>query len=166
MVEFRTIYPGWYPGRTVHVHLIDRTEGRVLTSQRYFPDATTDTVLTRQPYAGRPDRDTTNENDTIYPTGGQPAVLDLVATDHGYRAAICLELPETDPASWLPGHRREPATKSRGGLGLTCWSHPGDVGEGRLEHRSVLVHCPAVCRLLVRLLMAGGGNQRNVSGSE
>ena len=28
MVEFRTIYPGWYPGRTVHIHLMVHAEGR------------------------------------------------------------------------------------------------------------------------------------------
>ena len=37
IVEFRTIYPGWYPGRTIHVHAmvhLDRTS--VLTTQLYF----------------------------------------------------------------------------------------------------------------------------------
>jgi protocatechuate 3,4-dioxygenase beta subunit len=94
LVEFRTIYPGWYPGRTVHVHLIVRTDGQVLTSQLYFPDATSDVVLATAPYADRPGRDTTNDRDTIFATGGEPAVLDIVPTADGYRAAICLELPQ------------------------------------------------------------------------
>jgi len=93
MVEFRTIYPGWYPGRTVHIHLMVRTGARVLTSQLYFPDAISDEVLAHSPYAARPGRDTTNDNDEIFPTGGDPAMVDIVPTADGYRAAICLELP-------------------------------------------------------------------------
>ena len=38
MVEFRTIYPGWYPGRTVHIHLIVAADDRVRISQLYFPE--------------------------------------------------------------------------------------------------------------------------------
>lgn len=93
MVEFRTIYPGWYPGRTVHIHVMVNTGGRVLTSQLYFPDATNDDVLARQPYATRPGRDTTNDTDEIIATGGEPPVLDVIPTSNGYRAGICLELP-------------------------------------------------------------------------
>jgi protocatechuate 3,4-dioxygenase beta subunit len=94
MVEFGTIYPGWYPGRTVHIHLMVHTEGRVLTSQLYFPDETSDEVLAREPYATRPGRDTTNASDEIFPTGGDPAVLDVLPTADGFRAGICLELPD------------------------------------------------------------------------
>jgi len=94
MVEFRTIYPGWYPGRTVHIHVMVHTDGQVLTSQLYFPDRTSDEVLAQAPYATRPSRDTTNETDEIFATGGDPAVLDVVPSGEGYRAAICLELPD------------------------------------------------------------------------
>jgi protocatechuate 3,4-dioxygenase beta subunit len=45
-VEFVTIYPGWYPGRTVHIHFKIRTDsasqrGYEFTSQLYFDDALT-----------------------------------------------------------------------------------------------------------------------------
>jgi protocatechuate 3,4-dioxygenase beta subunit len=99
MVEFRTIYPGWYPGRTVHIHVMVHTEGRVLTSQLYFPDETSDAVLARAPYGARPSRDTTNEDDEIIGTGGDPALLDIDPTVDGYRAGICLVLPDpSDPS--------------------------------------------------------------------
>lgn len=94
MVEFRTIYPGWYPGRTVHIHVMVHTDERVLTSQLYFPDETTDAVLAREPYAARHARDTTNDSDEIFPTGGDPAVLDVVGSIAGYRAALCLVIPD------------------------------------------------------------------------
>lgn len=99
MVEFRTIYPGWYPGRTVHIHLMVHTDGQVLTSQLYFPDQTSDQVLAQAPYATRPGRDTTNDTDEIFATGGPPAVLDIVPTGEEYRAAVCLELPDPENES-------------------------------------------------------------------
>jgi protocatechuate 3,4-dioxygenase beta subunit len=98
MAEFRTIYPGWYPGRTVHIHLMVHIAGRVLTTQLYFPDEISDAILARAPYAARPTRDTRNASDEIFPTGGDPAVLDIVPTEDGYRAGICLELPASGAA--------------------------------------------------------------------
>jgi len=47
-VAFRTVYPGWYPGRTPHVHLKVRTftasgdVARSFTSQLYFDETVTD----------------------------------------------------------------------------------------------------------------------------
>ena len=96
MVEFRTIYPGWYPGRTVHIHAIVRTPDHVFTSQLYFPDEVTDQVFESSPYSERPGRDTTNAADEIFPTGGDPALLDLTLTAAGYRAVICLLVPGID----------------------------------------------------------------------
>jgi protocatechuate 3,4-dioxygenase beta subunit len=96
MVEFRTIYPGWYPGRTVHVHLIVHAGGKTFTSQLYFPDALSDDVLASAPYSERRGRDTTNSTDEIFPTGGEPALVDIVPMADGYRAAIGLVLPETE----------------------------------------------------------------------
>jgi protocatechuate 3,4-dioxygenase beta subunit len=99
MVEFRTVYPGWYPGRTVHIHVMVHVGGSVLTSQLYFPDDVSARVLAVEPYVRRPGRDTTNDTDEIFPTGGDPAVLDVTPTDGGYRAAICLVLPTAGAAS-------------------------------------------------------------------
>ena len=92
-VEFRTIYPGWYPGRTLHVHLIVHRGDVVLTSQLYFPDEVSETVLGSGPYRERPGRDTTNLTDTIFPTGGDPAVLDVAPDGEGFRAATWLTTP-------------------------------------------------------------------------
>jgi protocatechuate 3,4-dioxygenase beta subunit len=92
-VEFRTIYPGWYPGRTVHIHVIARTDDATFTSQLYFPEPVTEAVFARAPYSQRPGRDTTNATDTIFSTGGRPAVLDVEAVDGGYRAGSRLVLP-------------------------------------------------------------------------
>ena len=50
MVEFHTIYPGWYPGRTVHIHVMVHVGDATLTSQLYFPDDVNDDVLSVEPY--------------------------------------------------------------------------------------------------------------------
>lgn len=93
MVEFHTVYPGWYPGRTVHIHVMVHTGATALTSQLYLPDDVSERVLSLEPYAQRPGRDTTNDTDEIFPTGGEPAILDITPIASGYRAAICLILP-------------------------------------------------------------------------
>lgn len=94
-VEFHTIYPGWYPGRTVHIHAVADTASETFTSQLYFPDPTSDGVLATDPYCDRPGRDTTNDTDTIFATGGTPAVLAIDRSASGYRAVICLVLPSS-----------------------------------------------------------------------
>ena len=95
-VEFRSIYPGWYPGRTVHIHLMVHTAARTSTSQLYFPEDLTATVFAREPYRSRGLPDTTHGSDTIFPTGGQSAVLEIRADDVGYIGATCLVLPDQE----------------------------------------------------------------------
>jgi protocatechuate 3,4-dioxygenase beta subunit len=67
IVEFTTVYPGWYMGRTVHIHAkvhIDRTTA--LTTQLYFDEDITASVYERDPYASRPGRDVFNDIDGIF----------------------------------------------------------------------------------------------------
>ena len=90
--EFRTIYPGWYGGRTVHIHLIADVAGRRFTSQLFFPDSLTDEVLSRPPYAERPDRDIRNGSDEIFAHEGDETVLAISRDGDGYRASICLRV--------------------------------------------------------------------------
>ncbi|MGH9110593.1 MAG: hypothetical protein ACRDY3_14255 [Acidimicrobiales bacterium] len=99
MVEFDTMYPGWYPGRTVHVHVIVRAAAVIFTNQLYFPDPVSDEVLATAPYAEWPGRDTTNDTDTIFPTGGTPAVLSVEAGRGRYRAGACLSFPAPGEAA-------------------------------------------------------------------
>src|SRR5215208_6283374 len=64
---FTTVYPGWYPGRTVHihgkVHLDNRT---VLTTQFYFDDSISAAVFAEDPYPGESNRDAYNDSDGLY----------------------------------------------------------------------------------------------------
>jgi protocatechuate 3,4-dioxygenase beta subunit len=57
VVEFQTIYPGSYAGRTVHFHFSVRMSPSItfpdgaFVGQLYFPDAVTDEVLMQAPYS-------------------------------------------------------------------------------------------------------------------
>jgi protocatechuate 3,4-dioxygenase beta subunit len=102
--SFTTIYPGWYQGRTVHMHFKVRTDpesatGFEFTSQLYFDDALTDVVHAQQPYAAKGPRTLRNDADGIYRNGGDQ--LRLTPGDDGaggYAAtfAITLEISQTD----------------------------------------------------------------------
>lgn len=67
-VDFLTVYPGWYRGRTVHIHLrVIVGEEELLVSQLLFDDTLSDIVFASHPdYAGRPERGTTNANDGVF----------------------------------------------------------------------------------------------------
>lgn len=67
VAAFRTIYPGWYPGRTPHIHVKAFLDGRnVLTTQVYFPDALSEYLFANvTAYAHRESRDTTNTTDGV-----------------------------------------------------------------------------------------------------
>jgi protocatechuate 3,4-dioxygenase beta subunit len=71
IVQFTTIYPGWYRGRTVHIHLklhVDRKT--VVTTQLYFDEAVNDAVFATSPYAEHTGRQTRNQDDSIYDPSG------------------------------------------------------------------------------------------------
>ena len=88
---FRTIYPGWYQGRTVHIHTKVHLGGNVVhTGQLYFSDAVTDAVYARSPYDERPNRTTRNADDGIYRNGGRRSTLKLARTGSAYVGSIAM----------------------------------------------------------------------------
>ena len=67
IVEFTTIWPGWYRGRTVHIHVMVHVDNsRVLTSQMMFDEALNTKVFSAAPYSAHTGRDTFNDGDSIY----------------------------------------------------------------------------------------------------
>ena len=91
-VQFTTIYPGWYSGRTIHIHVRIRTFNGAqqldqFTAQIFFDDNVTDQVFTQSPYKARRTRDTRNSNDMVL-TGTRGATLfaNLTKTSGGYSA--------------------------------------------------------------------------------
>lgn len=72
MVNFTTIYPGWYMGRTIHFHFKIRRydasnrQTYEFTSQLFIDDAINDVILANAPYNSRGSRQVRNTNDNIY----------------------------------------------------------------------------------------------------
>lgn len=89
-VTFQTLYPGWYAGRTVHMHMKVHVGGnQIHTTQLFFDDAFTDQVYAaNEPYASRNNRDMLNGDDGIYGGGGEATTLTVTATGQGYAATL------------------------------------------------------------------------------
>jgi protocatechuate 3,4-dioxygenase beta subunit len=97
IAEFLTIYPGWYPGRAVHIHFKIRNEstsrsGQEFTSQLYFDESITDQVHKQSPYNGKGYRTTTNDKDFGYRTGGKQLILTLTKDAQGYTTKFNIAL--------------------------------------------------------------------------
>ncbi|HKE88840.1 MAG TPA: hypothetical protein VKB45_00805 [Gemmatimonadales bacterium] len=96
-VRFTTIYPGWYEGRTVHIHFKIRSpsaarRGFEFTSQLYFDDAFSDQVFARAPYAGRKPRSMHNDDDGIFGDGGRQLLLEVTPQGGGYATTFHVAL--------------------------------------------------------------------------
>src|SRR4051794_15854301 len=91
-VAFKTIYPGWYRGRTTHIHVKVHVGGQVVhTGQLYFPDKLTSSVYAaRSPYKSRGQKDTPNASDSIYGSGGKQSTLRLTKHASGYVGRLAL----------------------------------------------------------------------------
>jgi protocatechuate 3,4-dioxygenase beta subunit len=92
IAQFTTIYPGWYQGRTVHIHFKIRANASAggtydFTSQLFFDDAVSDMVYTQEPYASKPGvRSPRNEGDGIFQLSGGQLILQLTQTAEGFAA--------------------------------------------------------------------------------
>jgi protocatechuate 3,4-dioxygenase beta subunit len=86
---FLTAYPGWYSGRTPHIHCRIVVEGKeLLVSQLYFDDTLSDIVYGQHPdYVGRPLRDTANGDDSIVPDNATDHIFDFEKLDSGVLSA-------------------------------------------------------------------------------
>jgi protocatechuate 3,4-dioxygenase beta subunit len=91
LARFRSVYPGWYQGRTVHIHVKVHVAGNVVhTGQLYFPDRITDKVFRRKPYSRRPRRSTRNATDFVFAHGGRRSLLGLRKVGSAYVGSITM----------------------------------------------------------------------------
>jgi len=96
--SFTTIYPGWYPGCTPHIHYKVRTpaEGSSayeFTSQLFFEDTLSREIYTSvPPYAERGIHDTANSDDWIYRNGGPKTLLAVSEAEDGLKASFDIAL--------------------------------------------------------------------------
>ncbi len=120
-VRFTTIYPGWYQGRTVHIHFKIRTAAaptgaHEFTSQLFFDDALTDRIHKAAPYASHGPRDTTNRTDGVFAAGGESMLLGPVEKAGGLAASFALGVDLSDAAAGQPDGRG--GGRGRGSFGM------------------------------------------------
>ena len=90
--SFMTIFPGWYRGRTPHVHMkvhVGSADRVVHTGQVFFNEAIQASVYRTGAYAGRGQPDTPHARDMIYAqAGGSRAVVRLARRPNGARGYL------------------------------------------------------------------------------
>jgi protocatechuate 3,4-dioxygenase beta subunit len=113
--EFSTLYPGWYAGRTIHIHMKVHLGGVAAekysgghvahTGQLFFPEDITERIARTEPYSKRSNvHRTTQAEDGIFRSQhGAECMLQLERlgkTDaDGFRATATLAIdPEATPA--------------------------------------------------------------------
>ncbi len=95
-VRFLTIYPGWYPGRAVHIHFkvrqrVSQRRALEFTSQLFFDERATAEAYRQPPYNRRRDGWLRNARDGIYRRGGDLLLLQPRRDAQGtYRAEITI----------------------------------------------------------------------------
>lgn len=89
IARFLTVFPGWYRGRTPHIHykvyLDDRS---ALTSQLFFDDAAAEAIYGHPAYARDARQSVFNGNDGIYRRAGERAVARLREVEGELQAAL------------------------------------------------------------------------------
>ncbi len=91
LVVFKTNYPGWYQGRSVHIHVKVHVGGKVVhTGQLFFPDAQTAAVYKAAPYSSRPGPDMLNGADSIFVNGGKRSIATVKRSGAGYVGSITM----------------------------------------------------------------------------
>jgi len=129
---FHTVYPGWYIGRTPHIHFKVFTDDKnVLTAQMYFPDAMSQYIFGNvSAYRRKRPRDTFNVNDSL-------ALMDKT---HG---GFCDIREQADHylATMILG-------VDRGAVAWAddVWPPPGTTAESMARHPGAVLIVPGVAR--------------------
>ena len=136
--RFLTIYPGWYPGRAVHVHFKIRTadapRSAEFTSQLYFDEALSERVYATAPYASRGRRSSPTATTSCFAT----AAGNFCSTSHRRPQAtppcstsVCKpSLPRSRDAVRIELQRLEPGAEQNDMAGAAM--HPV---VGKLERK-------------------------------
>jgi protocatechuate 3,4-dioxygenase beta subunit len=127
-VTFTTVIPGWYEGRTTHIHLRVRssygdassTSDSSNTTQLFFDQDLVDSLATSvAPYSAEHKNSTTNASDHVFSGETNGAnVLSLTGDNtNGYTTEITISLPITDSGSSSTGMGGPGMGGPPGGLG-------------------------------------------------
>jgi protocatechuate 3,4-dioxygenase beta subunit len=91
VVSFRTVYPGWYPGRAIHIHFKVRLAGDMeVTSQLYLPDTVNEAVHAQLPYSDHGPVPASNGQDGLFDKTADhdSLIAEVTADGAGYRAEL------------------------------------------------------------------------------
>ena len=125
IVEFLTVYPGWYAGRAVHIHAkVHIDDATVLTTQFLFDDALNSEVMATEPYAAFGEPNTTNDEDGV--TGGtadEDGLLFTVSDDADDQRPPCADRRRARPGGDVAG-------RSRGWRSRRRWRSAAVGGQG------------------------------------
>ena len=85
------IYPGWYAGRTTHVHFVITANGKTyVTSQLLFDETLSSAIYTKHSsYSARGNKDTTNAYDNIVRGGLSLSYSVMSAAQQTDGAIVC-----------------------------------------------------------------------------
>ncbi|WP_176225249.1 dioxygenase family protein [Methylomagnum ishizawai] len=132
LVRFVSIYPGWYTGRTVHIHarirLYDDAGNATYdqATQIFFDDDLTDIIAAKPPYTHDTQVRTYNATDSIYNGASNHSEIDGVTSDAGDDLlATTTLLPKRCSASI-----RLVIDTSEGVAGLNCPTSADNSGGG------------------------------------
>lgn len=98
LAKFTTIYPGWYPQRTPHIHYKIRSPESAkspyeFVGQMYFDEGTSDRIYARPPYASRGKRSVSNLTDRIFlADGGRQSMLVVKPVRDAYTGSFDVAL--------------------------------------------------------------------------
>jgi protocatechuate 3,4-dioxygenase beta subunit len=91
LAEFRTVFPGWYTGRAVHIHIKVSADGdQTHTGQLFFDPETLSAAYATEPYAARGEPDQPNESDSIYQESGGVTVIAVTVDGESSSGAVTL----------------------------------------------------------------------------
>lgn len=90
VATFDTIYPGWYQGRAVHIHLKVHDGSRTHTGQLFFDDAVSEVVYEQAPYDEHGGQWVRTGQDGIYRNGGARSTVALRRSGATYVGALSL----------------------------------------------------------------------------
>jgi protocatechuate 3,4-dioxygenase beta subunit len=94
--EFRTVFPGWYTGRAVHIHVKVAADGdQTHTGQLFFDPAVTSAVYATEPYAERGEQDVPNSSDSIHSESGGVTVVAVTVDGESSSGSATLGVQRT-----------------------------------------------------------------------
>jgi protocatechuate 3,4-dioxygenase beta subunit len=120
-IEFETIYPGWYVGRDIHIHLKVHVNGSIEkdkyagghvshTGQLFFPDELSDEISNLKPYGERKNiaRTRIDEDMVVADAHGSPVMLSFeqMKRDSLEAGMIGTAVVRVDPSASQEEHRR------------------------------------------------------------